>query len=180
MRERMDRVVLNLAFVPWILAAALQPVASPSTLEYEVKAAYLLNFVGFAEWPAAAFSAPDAPITVCLAAQDPFGTTIERVFEGEQVRGRRIIVERMRTLQNADRCTMLFVPAGVGPAPWLGRAGPHTLTVGESSGFIGRGGVIELVVDAGRVRFDVNVAAAESREIRLSSRLLRVARTAIQ
>ena len=51
------------------------------------------------------------------------------------------------------------------------------LTVGESAGFLRGGGVVNLVVDSGKVRFDVNLQAAEARRLRISSKLLRVARS---
>lgn len=158
------------------------PVSSASlatSLEYEVKAAFLFNFLGFTEWPPAAFARADDPVRLCIAGHDPFGAAIDNVVKAERVGGRSVVVERLEESETAERCTMLFVPAGVPAARWLGSAGAHTLTVGEHEGFLREGGMIALVLDAGRVRFDVNVEAAVARDIRISARVLRLARSTL-
>ena len=171
----------TLVVVPWVLFRPAQPpAAGQQSLEYEVKAAYLLNFLGYTEWPTEVITAGSEPVRLCIAGRDPFGGAIDRVVQGQQIAGRPISVERLTPDEPAEHCELLFVPASVAPAPWLTRAGPHTLTVGESSDFIDRGGMIELAVDAGRVRFDVNIGAAAAHKIRLSSRLLRLARTTVR
>ena len=163
----------------WVAISPLQPAAERQTLEYEVKAAYLLNFLSLVEAPGDAVSATN-PLRVCVASRDPFGPAIDRVMQGEQVGGRQVVVERLVGSDGAEQCALLFVPAGANPEVWLPRAGARTLTVGETRDFVRRGGIIELAVDAGRVRFDVNLGVAEARKLRLSSRLLRLARTTIR
>ena len=181
MAAQLIPLVRVLVIVPWVLFRPTQPPATgQQSLEYEVKAAYLLNFLGYTEWPTTVMSADGAPMRVCIAGRDPFGRAIDRVVQGQQISGRPVAVERLAPDQQAEHCELLFVPASVAPGPWLTRAGPHTLTVGESGDFIDRGGMIELAVDAGRVRFDVNIGAAAARKIRLSSRLLRLARTTVR
>ncbi len=65
-------------------------------LEYRVRAAFLLNFTKFVEWPSATPEASDAPISICVLGDDPFGIALDRIVEGESVGGRRITVQRLR------------------------------------------------------------------------------------
>jgi hypothetical protein len=149
------------------------------SLEYEVKAAFLYNFVQFIEWPADALHAGE-PFRVCLAGENPFGGVLERTIAGEQVGGRPIEVEVLGADAAPSRCQVLFVPRSQASrtAALLKAAGAAAvLTVGESPRFLDAGGLINFVVEAGHVRFDINADAAAARDLRISSKLLRVART---
>jgi len=162
-----------------VLGAAAGPVAvSAQGLEYEVKAAFVFNFIQFVQWPAT-MSQTSAPIRVCLYGENPFGQTLERTVQGEQVNGRSIEIEIVAVDAPLTQCHVLFVPQSQsdieGVAVRAAR-GP-ILTIGESPDFIKAGGMINLFVEQGRVRFDVNLAATAARELSLSSRLLRVARS---
>ncbi len=163
-----------------VLGAAAGPVAvSAQGLEYEVKAAFVFNFIQFVQWPAA-MSQTSAPIRVCLYGENPFGQTLERTVQGEQVNGRSIEIEIVAVDAPLTQCHVLFVPQSQsdieGVAVRAAARGP-ILTIGESQDFLKTGGMINLFVEQGRVRFDVNLAAVGARELSLSSRLLRVARS---
>jgi hypothetical protein len=149
--------------------------AASAPLEYDVKAAFLLNFTKFVEWPASAFASPDAPLNICILGGDPFGRAIDQLVEGESVNQHRITVERIRSDQ-PKACQVLFV--GNGPIPaGFSAANPAVLTVGEGEDFIRQGGVIAFVIDNRRVRFDISVKAATNAGLKLSSKLLSVARS---
>ncbi len=148
---------------------------SPS-LEYDVRAAFLLNFTKFVDWPPAAFASADAPLTICIAGEDPFGRAIDQIVEGESVSGRRVAVERLRSDQQKG-CQVLYIGNGRPVAAALASAGPAVLTVGEGADFIHQGGMIGFVIDNRRVRFDINLRAAIGAGLKLSSKLLLVART---
>jgi hypothetical protein len=152
-------------------------VTSAQTLEYEVKAGFLYNFTKFIEWPAAAFSGAGDPFRICLAGSDPFGSVLERTIQGDSVGSHPMTVDRVAGAADAGSCHLLFVSRDVSArAPAFALAYPHALIVGESPGFLLQGGTINFVIEAGRVRFDVNVAAAVARGLQISSRLLRIAR----
>jgi hypothetical protein len=157
---------------------ALPVRAADTALEYDVKAAFLLNFVRFVQWPAASFPEPGAPVCICVLRQNPFGDTLDRLVEGESVSGRPVSVRRIWTPDEAPACHVLFVPQSVlledGDAAVP--ADPGLLTVGESDAFLRRGGVIAFYTEAGRIRFAVNQDSAERSKLRFSARLLRVAR----
>lgn len=168
-----------------LAGAALRLLAPPAaaldaaqSLEYEVKAVYLYNFAQFVTWPQDAFSGRDAPLELCIAGEDPFGPALERVVRGERVDGRRLKIRRDRAFSDLSGCHILYVGAGedgevesilaaLGDAP--------TLTVGESSRFLRAGGLIRFKLDRNRVRLEVNRTQLDRRDLRLSSKLLRVA-----
>jgi hypothetical protein len=150
-----------------------------SGLEYEVKAAFLYNFIQFVEWPPAALPDPSSPFRVCVYGQNPFGPALERTMTGEQRSGHPLTIELITAGDSAMQCNLLFVPqsqaARTAAALRATGDGP-VLSVGESANFLRAGGMINLFVEGGRVRFDVNPSAALMRGLVLSSKLLRIAR----
>ncbi len=145
--------------------------AAQPSLEYQVKAAFLLNFVRFVEWPPGTLGT-DAPFNVCIVGGDPFGPAIDQIVEGESVSGHKLTVTRLREGQQAS-CQVLYMAGGQAG----NTAAPGVLTVGESDEFIRHGGIIAFVIDNRRVRFDINLKAATSAGLKLSSKLLAVARS---
>ena len=150
---------------------------APPSLEYEVKAAFLLNFTKFIEWPASTFADGGSPFTICILGKDPFGKLLDSVVEGEMVDGHKLAVRKISEPPVAHSCQIVFVEGSEKELRRrLGNAGPGVLTVGEGENFIREGGMIGFVIDQNRVRFDINRAAAESAGLKLSSKLLSVAR----
>jgi hypothetical protein len=150
--------------------------SAAAALEYDVKAAFLLNFTKFIDWPPAAFAAADAPLVICVIGDDPFGRAIDQIVEGESVNGHKISVERLRSDQERS-CQVLYFGNNRAAATVPGTAGAAVLTVGEGDDFIHQGGIIGFVVDNRRVRFDINLKAATNAGLRLSSKLVSVARS---
>jgi hypothetical protein len=156
----------------WVLSGVCFQ-AKEASLEYQVKAVYLFNFAKFIEWPAEAQS---GPITICIAGQNPFGDVLEETLRGEIVNGRPLA---MRVIAGPEPgCHVVFVPQGTGTTTYLLAAqGSPTLTVGETPDFISQGGIISFILESGKVRFQIDSKAAERAELRISSHLLRLART---
>jgi hypothetical protein len=151
--------------------------AQPS--EYDVKAAFLLNFIKFIEWPSRPGESPATPFSICIFGDDPFGPNLEQIVVGETLNGRRLIVERIDRVQPS--CRILFVGEFVrDPAKIIAAAGPGVLTVGEGERFIRNGGMIGFVVVNRRVRFDINHRAAVRASLQISARLLGVARSVVK
>lgn len=153
------------------------PVAHES-LEYQVKAAFLLNFVKFTEFPPSAFRDGDSPITICVSGDDPFGNALDQLVKGETVGGRKVVAQRIKRVPVGKACQVLFLHAFEKNTveTILAAVGSGVLTVGEGEKFIQNGGMIAFVIENRRVRFDVNQAAAESAGLKLSSKLLTVAK----
>ncbi len=151
--------------------------AADERLEYQIKAAFLLNFTKFVEWPAGAFPAADSPIEICILGDDPFGNALDQIVAGEAVKGRKVVAERIRRAPPPKACAVLFVGrADKDTLKILPGLGPGVLTVGEGESFIREGGMIAFVIENRRVRFVINRTVAESAGLQLSSKLLNVAR----
>lgn len=165
-----------------VLFAALSLCCSPAaadkqpSLEYQVKAAFLLNFTKFIEWPPSSL-ASNAPFSICILGSDPFGGALDRILEGETVNGRKLAVERIQA-RPSHSCQIVFMDrTAKDSAKLLPGFGHGVLTVGEGNDFIRDGGIIAFVIENRRVRFDVNMPAAANAGLRISSKLLNVARS---
>jgi len=161
------RTVLALV-VAWSAVLPAQDVP----LEYRVKAAFLFNFAKFVEWP------PDTnagPLTICVAGRNVFGDFLAETVRGENINGRPLAV---RVLLEPERgCHILFVPRGAATSAYLrGTRSSPVLTVGEAPDFIPQGGIVNFTVEGPSVRFEIDSQGAERAGLRISSRLLRLAR----
>jgi hypothetical protein len=158
-----------------LCAVPLLP-AQEESLEYRVKAAFLLNFTKFVEWPAPDPPTSSAPFALCIAGEDPFGPALGEIVEGETVNGRKIVIRHIRGDASAS-CSLLYVSKEEKNVPGiLASAGYGVLTVGEGDAFLDEGGMIGFVLENKRVRFNIDLAAAQREGLKLSSRLLSVAR----
>jgi hypothetical protein len=149
-------------------------------LENEVKAAFLFNFSKFVEWPTEAFDGPGDPVALCVAGESPIGESLDNLVQGATVSSRRLAVHRTRSLAELQDCHLVFVPRSERRRQreiLASLQGRSILTVGEADGFLTDGGIIRFALDQNRVRFEINRAAAEAGGLKLSSKLLRLART---
>ena len=158
-----------------VLAVAWSGTLIAGAPEYAVKAAYLFNFVKFAEWPD---TEQPASLTVCVYGKDPFGGFLDEAVRGKQAHGLPVVIRRLPAVDvPLDGCRVLFFGGTAQIESALSRLqGRSILTVGESDGFSERGGMIGLVVDHGSVRFDLNLTAIAAARLQLSSRLIEIGR----
>jgi hypothetical protein len=172
-----DRPPGRLLLAACLLAATASVHAEPGdAVERSVQAAYLYQFLRFVEWPEADAG---APLAVCVVGKDPFGNTLDLAVQGRRVGARKVTVVRLPDAEAAATCDLLFLPAGeTARLPALQRAiGDHpVLLVSDAGDFARNGGMIGFFRDADRLRFEVNPDAAEIRGLRISSRLLAIAR----
>ena len=157
--------------------APLQSGAPPQrdAPEYEVKAAILSKLPRFTEWPPEAARADR--IILCVARPNPFGEVLRDLIINEQVHGKPLAVRELST-PDLSTCHVLFLPsdAAAGRRNFLTAArDTPLLTVGDYPEFIAEGGVVNLRVVEGRVRFEVSLDAARRSRLRLDSQLLRIA-----
>jgi YfiR/HmsC-like len=151
---------------------------TPTSLEYKVKGAFLLNFAKFTKWPADEFARDDSPITIGIVGEDPFGSTLDQLVEGVTIGARPIVVKRLAPSDDLSQCRILFVPKSTDTTNVMKRVtSPGVLTVGESDDFLNVGGVIRLMIEDKKVRFEVNMDAADRAHLTVSSQLLKLART---
>ena len=154
--------------------AMLSTTPARAATEYEVKAAFILNFVKFTRWPA---GADTGDIHICVLGKNPFKGAL-RVMMRKTVRDRRIMVRDIS--QDAiDGCDVLFVAksAAYKARPVLAVLnGRPVLTIGDHDSFISAGGAINLYLVNGKVRFEARPAAAKAAGLTISSRLLKLAK----
>ena len=146
--------------------------------EYPVKAAFLLNFAKFVEWPAVAFKGPEDPIAICVLGQNPFGTALEEVVRDKTVANRAFIVREVLNAQQAINCQIVFVSGSERKRFRFlldGLKGHSILTVGEADDFTASGGIINFKLKDARVRIEIDPGAADRAGLRISSKLLSLA-----
>lgn len=169
-RSLMRRLAgLLLAF----LACAASAQEAP---EQALRAVLFFNFLKFADLPGDAVG--EQPLTLCVAARDPELHAAMRRLRERTLRGRALLV---RAREVADGCDAIYIESR---SRWQGLVNgggaPRALTVGAYPGFIEDGGIIELSLEGGRARFDINLAAARHAGIRLHPQLLRLARRIVE
>src|SRR3954469_12392226 len=146
--------------------------------EYQVKAAHVFNFTKFFEWPK---SDSATRITICVYGNDPFRSSLEDLVRNQIVHGLPVVVNRLAPKEKKwNECQVLFIAltAPVRIEAVLAEVeGRSIVTVGESESFTEIGGMVGLVVDQGRVRFDINLAAIAAAHLQVSSRLVALGRT---
>lgn len=162
-----------------ILSLLISPVQAQDArpTESQVKAAYLFNFGKFVRWTTERNSRPES-FEICILGKDPFGGVLDSTVAGESINGKRIVIRRLTTLQEASPCSVLFISASEEShlAPILAAAqSMSVLTVSDIHDFADRGGTIGLVSLQGKIRFEVNRRAAQQAHLELSSELLKVA-----
>jgi hypothetical protein len=146
--------------------------------EYQVKAAFLYNFAKFVDWPSQTFKTPQDPIMICVLGHNPFGNALKDVIRGKSIDGRAFAFRQVGNAGEAESCQILFVSSAEEKrfrSLWGGSKPAGILTVGEAQGFAANGGVINFKLEDGRVRFEINVSAAELEQLHISSKLLSLA-----
>lgn len=182
------RAILRRAALAWSrvalafslsLAFALAPSAGArDDTEYQVKAAFLLNFARFVEWPPTAFASSSAPLTIGILGNDPFGAVLDNLIAGKMVENRPLVLKRITDVESSLGCQLLFIceshKAQV-PDILQRLQGKPVLTVSDVEKFTEAGGMICLKRRQDMIRFDINLHAAEASGLKISSRLFKLA-----
>jgi YfiR/HmsC-like len=149
---------------------------APPASEYQVKAAFVYNFIKFVEWPAGQNAGEDT-LRLCVLGDVPAMAPFADL-DGKMVKGKRLTVSTMMDPQTAGACQVLFVSSS------LSRRmnevldivkGRPTLTVGDTEGYARRGIMINMYLDNKRVRFEINAKTARTAGLRVSTKLMSLA-----
>ena len=176
------RIVRALALFAWLCACAPPSAAqgdAERALEHRVKAAFLFRFTEFVTWPEAAYARAESPFVMVVTGPDGIADNLRTITAGRSVAGRPIEVRRVGSADTIPPAQLVYL-AGADSARVREqvRAAPrHALVVTEADGALDFGSVINFVLAEDRVRFDISLESAEKRALRLSSRLLSVARS---
>jgi hypothetical protein len=177
LEQAVGALLVLLILIP--LLPAVEGRAQDSLSEYQVKAAYLVNFLKFVDWPEDAFGDPLAPIVIGVVGDDPFGVALPEVVVGKTVQGRDLVIRIYHTGEDLRGAHLLFISASERkrlPTILSALRGSSVLTVGDTEGFLESGGMIEFVPENNRVRFAINVEAANRAHLKMSSKLLSLAK----
>jgi hypothetical protein len=166
-------VRLSMAFLLACGQAHAQ-VASEAT----VKAAFLYKFAGYVEWPPTAFAAPDAPLVIAVSGAEDVAAELERLVPGRAVNGRPVNVRRMNAGDPSPPHIVFVGRADPRPRATIrGAQQQGALTITE--GGLELGGVINFVPVEDRIGFEVSLDSAEKSGVRISARLLPIARRVV-
>jgi hypothetical protein len=163
-----------LAGGPWAEGAD-----GPVAKEYELKAAFIYNFTKFVEWPSNTFSSATAPLVLGVVGKGPCAVELEKIVKDRRINGRDLIVKTVDSPAASGGVHILFVPVTEDSRleEWRGALEtPGTLSIGESEPFARQGGVITFFIETDKVRFDINLEAAEKVGVKVSAQLLKLAR----
>lgn len=179
------RTLLLIPVLAW--SCGICGVAAPRTStapEYAIKAVFLYNLVKYADWPPASpLSDPGTPIVIAVIGDDPFGAALDEAVRDRTVRGRPIVIVRTSDLKALKSVHVAFISASESgrAAELVGiLAARSVLTVGDTESTARAGAAVNFIMVQGKVRFDVNQAAAKRRNIELSSQLLKLARNVLE
>ena len=174
-------VGLNLLLLS-ILCLTVTPASRGATLvarEYDLKAAYLVNFTKFVAWPPAGFNQPSAPLVIGLLGEDPFGEILDRTVRSQVVNNHPLVIKRFKRGEDPGGCHLLFISRSEKeglPEIVRGLQGRGVLLVSEMDQFLDQGGMINLYLEADLVKFAANPEAAERAGLKISSKLLGLAK----
>jgi YfiR/HmsC-like len=148
--------------------------------EAPLKALFLYNFGTYVEWPASSFSGDQSPFVIGVLGTAPLDETLNQIAASKQIAGRKIVVQHFESLGAVQPCHILFVPHAV-PAGQQRQIiemlkNRPVLLVGESDGFAADGGDVNFFIQANRIRFEVNPNSAKEQQLKISSKLLSMAR----
>ena len=170
-------MALRLSIIACLLSLLAAGTRAQVVEEYQVKAAFLYNFAKFVDWPAQSFKTPGDPITLCVVGENPFGGALDDATDRKTVAGRGFLIRQVALIGPACDCQILFISASERRRfrSILESVPQRILTVGEIPDFATAGGVVNFKLEAGKVRFEINVEAAERQQLHISSKLLSLA-----
>jgi hypothetical protein len=160
------------------MAATVFADPTPKPTEFQVEAAYLFNFGRFVDWPPTSRGQTGASLVICVLGDDPFGSSLDSVLQRGTVKGKALTAKRIGRIEDAATCQVLYISAS--EAARVDRilstvGNVSVLTVSDMPQFMDHGGMIQFMLEDGKVRFQINLGAAENAGLALSSELLKVA-----
>lgn len=183
-RERASRVpapcrrLLCGVIVAALMTAPLAIRADAQTAAVsKLKAAFLYNFAKFASWPADALASGQR-LHLCVVGDDGVVSALEETIKGRTVEGHELSVQVFEPGAQPRGCHLVYVDgrdAGRSARLVAMVEAMPVLSVGDAAQFAELGGIAQLILERDRMRFAINVTAAERARIRLSSKLLSLA-----
>ncbi len=148
-----------------------------SSREYQVKAVFLFNFTQFVEWPSNCFPSDKAPMVIGILGADPFGAYLEQAVSGETINGHPLQIKRYNDIDEVGTCQVLFInmPESAKREQVITKLkGRNILTVSDAPDFMQGGGMIRFFTKQDKIKLQVNLDAAKTANLVISSKLLRL------
>lgn len=171
----LQRAIVALVYLLFVGSSAFGQ-QKPS--EYQVEAAYLYNFGRFVEWPSKVTTTRTDSFTICVLGEDPFGRALDVTLAGEMIGNQKVAARRISSPGDSVDCRILFISSS--EANRLNKIidaldNSAVLTVSDIPQFSRHRGMIQLVLEENRIRFEVNLTATQHAGLTLSSELLKLA-----
>jgi len=173
---------------------------SASAYEYRIKAAFLYNFLQFVDWPEEESADSNEPVTIGIIGKNPFGDAFGPIKD-KKVRGKDVIIKHFKSfkklkkstkknkpesdqqIETLTKCHLLFICSSEQKnlEEIINEVKDHdVLMVGEMEGFLEAGGIINFLIEDRKVRFEINITAAEQAKLKIRSKLLRLAKRIVE
>jgi len=153
--------------------------AAKDASEAEVKIAYLYNFARYVQWPSSAFAGDDAPIVICVLGGGSFVAEAKGIIGNRKVGEHGVQIVGRPVVGETGNCHILYIPESASSqhAEVISSLGTRSVfTVSETAGFAQDGGVANFIRENRKIRFEINRKAADKAGLKVSARLLRVAK----
>jgi hypothetical protein len=150
--------------------------------EYQVKAAFLYHFAQLVDWPADTQTGTDNSLFLCTLGEDPFEGALEVTVAGKAVGSRIIRIRHLEQAEHMRDCQILFLGKAQSkriPMLVADLKNAPVLTVGETEGFLSAGGMVSFLLEENKIRFAINLEAAEAAKLKIGSRLLVLAQSVV-
>ena len=176
----MRRAAIFLLTILGLLALhlAARPAWADTPLEQQVKSAFVANFIQFIDWPDSAFSKADDPLIIGVADPAALGDALKAAVDSKTVKGHKLVIQQF-TPSAVGKCHILLTGTLDGAdldAALKAAKSSNILTIGDAAHFTDAGGIIQFYLEDRKVRFEINLAAAQRAKLQISSQLLKLAR----
>jgi hypothetical protein len=183
-RMSRERCITMRSILIALLVLSAAPMANPAELsrsrEYEIKSAFLFNFIKFTDWPDEGASKSHEPFVIGVLGKDPFGAVLDKIIEGETIENQNIAVRRFARMdERAGHSQVLFISSSEESqltAILKLLEGQPVLTVSDMENFARRGGIIQLTKEGNKVGFEINLDTAKRAGLKLNAQLLKLAK----
>jgi YfiR/HmsC-like len=167
-------IIVVVLFAAMRASRAADPVPEPA-----LKAEVVERITRYVDWPSASFASENTPFTICIMGDNPFGDYLVKMAKQRTIQGRRVVVLTISDVGRLGTCNLLFVGRSEDRRldKILALTADHpVLTVGDTNGYGARGVLVNFYRDGDRIGFEINVHAVDRSGLRISSRVLRLAK----
>ena len=174
-----NRLAICLAFISLLLSTvSIAHAQKDNYTEYEVKAAFMYQFIAFINWPPESFKDDTTPFTIGVLGKDPFEEILDNMIKNKKAHNRTIKIMRSEKPEDLKQCHIVFVCSSEqenADTVLDTLSTSSTLTIGEWDSFTKQGGIIRFMLRKNKIAFEINNDNAQNAGLKISSQLLNLA-----